>query len=118
MQAQRKRELSQKEGRSILALQAYVSGQFQSVRRAAAAFNVGHQQLSRRRHKITFRQEAPPNSRKLSVTEEQTIVRYILNVDSSESAPQLYEVADIADKVLAVSGWLIGWLVGIHFTSS
>jgi hypothetical protein len=38
------------------------------------------------------------------VTEEQTIVRYILNLDSRGFAPRLCEVADIADKVLAIRG--------------
>ena len=41
---------------------------------------------------------------KLTITEEQTIVRYILDLDSRGFAPRLCEVADIADKLLAVRG--------------
>jgi hypothetical protein len=104
MQQQRKQKLIQQEGRIVLALQAYAEGQFQSVRRAAAAFNVRHQQLSKRRHNIRFRPEAPPNSRKLSVTEEQTIVQHILELDARGFAPRLPEVADIANRLLAVRG--------------
>ena len=77
---------------------------FQSVRRAAAAYNVRHQRLSDRLHKIRFRHEAPPNGQKLSTTEEHTVVRYILDLSSRGFAPRLCEVADIADRLLAVRG--------------
>jgi hypothetical protein len=40
MQQQRKQTLTQQEGRIVLALQAYTSGQFKSVQSAAAAFKV------------------------------------------------------------------------------
>jgi len=40
----------------------------------------------------------------LTATEEQTIVQYILNLDSRGFAPRLCEVADMADKLLAVCG--------------
>jgi len=39
---------------------------------------------------------------KLTATEEQTIVQYILHLDSRGFAPRLCEVADIADELLAV----------------
>jgi len=58
---------------------------------------------------ILFRLKSPVNCYKLTATEEQTIVRYILNLNSRGFAPQLYEVADMADKLLAARG---GKLVG------
>ena len=42
--------------------------------------------------------------RKLTTTEEQTIVRYVLDLDSQGFAPRLYEVADMADKLLGIRG--------------
>ena len=45
-----------------------------------------------------------PNSHKLTTTEEQTIVQYILDLDSRGFAPRLCEVADMADKLLAARG--------------
>ena len=93
--------LIQHEGRLQLALQAYNSGQFQSYRAAAIAFNVNHHTLSKRAKGIASRRESPANCQKLTLTEEQTIVRYILNLDSRGFAPRLCEVADMADKLLA-----------------
>ena len=104
MLSQKKAKLSYDEGRIDLALQAYTSGQFQTLRRAAAAFSVRHQRLSDRLHGITNRRQTRPRIQKLTLTEEQTIVRYILELDSRGFAPRLQEVADIADKLLAVRG--------------
>jgi hypothetical protein len=94
----------QEEGRLNLALQAYTTGQFKSLRRAAAAFNVTHQRLSNRLHGITPRAQTELNCQKLTATEKQTIIRYILDLDSRGFAPRLCEVADIADKLLTIRG--------------
>jgi hypothetical protein len=96
--------LLQNKGRVQLALQACISGQFKSHRAAARAFNVKHHILSKRVKRIPFRAETPPNSLKHMSTEEQTIVQYILDLDSQGFAPQLCEVADMADKLLGARG--------------
>ena len=88
MHQQRTTNLFQQEGKIDLALQAYLSGEIQSIPRAAAAFNVQHQRLYDRLHGITFRPETRPNCLKLTATEEQTIVRYILDLDSRGFAPR------------------------------
>ena len=94
----------QEEGRIDLALHAYTSSQFQSLRRAAVAFNVNHQRLSDRLRGITSRSQTRPNSYKLTATEEQTIIRYILDLNARGFAPRLCEVADMADKLLGIRG--------------
>jgi hypothetical protein len=111
MAQQQNAQLSNSEGRIQLALSAYNIHQFRSLRRAAQAFNVPPTTLTRRYHGITHRPETRHAQHKLTATEEQTIVQYILNLDSRGFAPQLCEVADIADKLLAVRG---GKLVGKH----
>ena len=97
MQQQRKAKLLQQEGRIDLALHAYDLGQFKSLQRAAQAYGVPHQRLFDRRNKIAFRLSTVPNGRKLTLIEEQTIVRYILKLDARGFAPRLCEVADIAN---------------------
>jgi hypothetical protein len=105
--------LLEHEGTLQLALEAYRSGQFRSHRRTAAqAFNVKRRTLSHRAEGLPFRIEAPPNCQKLTATEEQTIVKYILDLDSRGFAPRLCEVSDMADKLLGVRG---GKPVGKHW---
>jgi hypothetical protein len=112
MPQQQNAQLSNREGRIQLALSAYTTHQFRSLRRAAEVFNVPHTLLTRRYHGITHRLETRNARHKLTATEEQTIVQYILDLDSRGFAPRLCEVADMADKVLGVRG---GELVGKHW---
>jgi hypothetical protein len=100
------------EGAVELALQVFQSGQFRSQKAAANAFNIRPRTLNRRVHGITARRDCIPNSRKLTATEEQTIMQYILELDSRGFAPRLCEVADMADKLPGVRG---GEPVGKHW---
>jgi hypothetical protein len=93
---------TEQEGRIELALQSYKSGQFKSLRRAAEAYNVPNSTLAHRASGRSFRLETTPNSRKLSLTEEHTIIQYILDLDSRGFSPRVCEVADMADKLLEV----------------
>ena len=90
------------EGRLQLALAAYKAGHFRSHRAAAKAYNVKRRVLDQRAKGIPFRANSLPNCLKLTPAEEQTIVRYILDLDSRGFAPRLCEVADMADKLLAI----------------
>lgn len=112
MSQQQNAQLSNQEGRIEFALSAYNIGQFQSLQRAAKAFNVPHATLARRYNGITHRLDTRNARHKLTATEQQTIVQYILNLDSRGFAPRLCEVADMADKLLAVRG---GEPVGKHW---
>ena len=81
MPQQQDAQPSNREGRIQLALSAYNAHQFRSLRRAADAFNVPSATLTRRYRGIPFRLESPANSHKLTTTQEQTIVQYILDLD-------------------------------------
>jgi hypothetical protein len=111
MSQQQNAQLSNREGRIQLALSAYNTHQFRSLRRAAEAFKVPPSTLTTRYNGVTHRPETRNAQHKLTATEEQTITRYILDLDSRGFAPRLCEVADIADKVLGVRG---GEPVGKH----
>jgi hypothetical protein len=110
-QQQNAQSLNQ-EGRIQLALSAYISFQFPSLRRAAEAYSVPHSTLTRRYHGITHPSETRNPQLKLTLTEEQTIIQYILNLNTRGFAPQHCEVADMADKVLGIRG---GKPVGKHW---
>ena len=77
----------QKDGRINLALQAYLQGQFSSAEAAAKSFNINPHTLRRRVNGTQARRDCVLNYRKLTQTEEQTIVRYILNLNSQGSPP-------------------------------
>ena len=104
MPQQQNAQLSNREGRIQLALSAYNNHQFKSLRRAAEAFNVPPSTLTSQYNGITHRPESRNAQHKLTATEEQTIVQYILNLDSRGFAPRLCKVADMADKILGVRG--------------
>jgi hypothetical protein len=102
MSQQQNTQSSNRKGRIQLALSAYTAHQLQSLRRAAKAFNVPHATLTRRYNGTRYRPEARDAGHKLTTTEEQTIVQYILDLDSRGSAPRLCEKADMADTLLGV----------------
>ena len=74
-----------------------------------------HSTVTRRYNGITHPSETRNARHKLTATEEQTIVRYTLDLDSRGFAPRLCEVADVADKLLAIRG---GEPVGKHWAES
>jgi hypothetical protein len=100
MPQQRNAVNTQKEGKINLALHAFQSSHFKSLQSAAAAYNVQHQRLSARLRGIALQSQIQPNCYNLTPTEEQTLVQYILYLDSRGFAPRLYEVEDIANKLL------------------
>jgi hypothetical protein len=63
---------------------------------------------------MPFHADTTPNRLKLTRNKEQTIVQYILDLDLQGFAPQLCEVADMAEKVLSVRG---GEPVGKHWAA-
>jgi len=92
------------EGRIELALLAYYNREFKSLRRAANAFSVPSSTLTDRYNGIAYLPDRRNGRYKLTSTEEQTIVRYILDLDSRGFSPRLCEVADMADKLLTARG--------------
>jgi hypothetical protein len=85
----------------LLALQALQRDPKLSVRRAAALYRVSEWSIRRRQKGMLSRASVTPNSRKLSDLEEQTIVEYILDLDSRGFPPRLLAVEEMANRLLA-----------------
>jgi hypothetical protein len=64
-----------KEGRLALAFQAYQNGQFSSARACANAYDIAESTLRYRLKGHLSRRDAQPNNRKLTNTEESTLVK-------------------------------------------
>jgi hypothetical protein len=85
----------------ILILQAYQNDPKLSLRRAANIYKVRYSNLLNRYNGIPTRRDIIPNSRKLSDLEEQTLIQFILDLDSRGFSPRLCSVKEMADQLLA-----------------
>ena len=90
------------ESRVILALQALQNDRSLSVLAAAKIYNVNRMTLTRRRAGQSARRDTTPNSKKLTKSEEEAIVQYILELDARSFPPRLYGIEDIANQLLRV----------------
>src|ERR1700730_14722947 len=95
---------SEKEGRYLLALNAYRNGQFRTIRAAATAYNVNHNTLMARSKGQPLRVTCPPNGRKLTITEEETLEDWILSLDARGLPPRVQMVSHMANLLLASRG--------------
>ncbi len=91
-----------KEARVILALKALENDENLSLRAAAKIYNVHHTTLLQRRAGRPARGDTTPNSKKLTQSEEEAIVQYILKLVSRSFPPRLRSVEDMANQLLRV----------------
>ena len=95
---------SEKEGRYLLALNAYRRGQFRTINAAATAYDVNHRTLMARSKGQLPRATCPPNGRKLTTTEEKTLEDWILSLDARGLPPRVQIVSHMANLLLASRG--------------
>jgi predicted transcriptional regulator len=84
-----------------LALQALKRDANLSQRRAAAIYNVPQSTLSKRLAGAQPQRDYKPKSMKLLLTEEETVVQHVLNLNTRRFPPRLAAVKDLADSLLA-----------------
>ena len=92
-------ESQSKESRMILAVQAFKRNSRQSLRTLAGVYNVNRTTLNNRIKGLGARIDQPANSRNLTLTEEEVIVREILHLDSRGFPPRLRHVEDMANQL-------------------
>lgn len=74
-------QLAQKEGRIALAMQALKQGYISNIYTAAQTYDVPDKTLRRRVNGINARRDSVPTNRKLTTTEELTLIEWILSMD-------------------------------------
>jgi hypothetical protein len=84
-----------------LAISSINSCQTPSNCSAAIIYSVSERMIRRRRAGRPARRDCQPNSKKLTLREEEVIISYILNLDQRGFAPTYAAVRDMADKLLA-----------------
>jgi hypothetical protein len=91
---------AQKKGRLLLAHQAYQRDQFRSIRQAALAYDVPPRTLSDRVNGRVAREDSLANGRKLTTTEEEVLLQWILSMDERGYPPKPSAVGDAARLLL------------------
>ena len=97
-------EIQTQEARIILAIKAIRLSEKLSQRSVARIYKVPRKTLSNRMAGQTYRPESKANCYKLEDLEEETLIRYILDLDSRGFAPRLASVEDIANLLLKSRG--------------
>ena len=90
------------ESRVVLALQALQDDESLSVLATAKAYNVNRMTLTRRRAGRLSRRDTTPKSRRLTDSEENAIVQYIVELVARSFPPRLRGVEDMANQLLRV----------------
>jgi hypothetical protein len=96
--------LTEQEGRILLAIQAIKNQEISSVRKAARIYNVPETTLRDRRHGTTNRAISRANSHKLTEIEEESLQKWILSLDDRGAAPRPSTVRETANLLLAARG--------------
>ena len=78
----------QQEGRIALAMDALKQGHFTGVRGATKAYDVVRSTLRNRINGCPARRDSVPTNRKLTTTEESTLVQWILSMDQRGLSPR------------------------------
>jgi hypothetical protein len=89
------------EANTLLALQALQNNPKLSTRRAANIYQVNEHRLHGHQQGIQSRRNTMPNSRKLSDLEEDTLLEFIVDLDSRGYPPRLSGVEEMANRRLA-----------------
>ena len=106
---------SNQEGRILLAISAIKQGQFQSVRVAAALYDIPRTTLCRQFQGMASRRDSTPNLQKLTPYEESALLQYILDLDSCGFPPRPQAVQEMADLLLSERGESP---IGINWTTT
>lgn len=109
---------SNTEGRILLAINAYKTGQISSLRKAAATYGAPRATVTTRYHGTPERRDSRPASCKLTSTEEEVIIQRILDLDSQGFPPRLSAVREIANLVLVSRGMPLPQTVGKNWPTN
>ena len=104
IRSQSARKSTEQEGRLLLAIEAIQKKQIPSIREAARQFNVPHSTLASRLNGTANRSNIRANNHKLSILEEQSLLKWVISMDSRGAAPRHPQVRDMANILLAERG--------------
>ena len=89
------------EGRILLGIQAYRLGRFSSLRAAASMYGAPRSTMTSRLKGVPAKSSIPSANRKLTSTEETTLINWILDMDTRGMPLTQLLVRDAANLLLA-----------------
>ncbi|CDM38455.1 Probable transposable element [Penicillium roqueforti FM164] len=102
--SQSSKDSIEKEGRILLAIQAFKNQEFSNISTTARTFNVPRSTLRDRLSGIQHRATSRANLTKLTAIEEESLRKWIISMDSRGSAPRPSMVREMADLLLKQRG--------------
>ena len=100
MPPQRRAVKAQQEGRALLAIQSLRRQQISSIRKASVTYHVPRTTLQDRLRGRVARKDSRANSHKLTSTEEQALVEWILDLDERGYPLRIQDLRDAAKLLL------------------
>ncbi|OOQ87818.1 hypothetical protein PEBR_16629 [Penicillium brasilianum] len=94
-------KLAEQEGKILLALSDLQEGRIQSIRAAATLYAIPRSTLQARSDGRLSRVDIPPNGRKLTQLEEDSLVQWIISMDERGAAPRKATVREMANILLS-----------------
>ncbi|KAJ5279887.1 hypothetical protein N7478_005259 [Penicillium angulare] len=118
IRAQSSRNSAGKEGRILLAVKDIKDGRINSLRAAAKLYDIPYITLATCVNGVQSRVDIRPNGHKLTQLEEDSLVEWIISMDTRGAAPRPATVREMANILLAVRGSYPPPTVGKNWPSS
>ena len=107
-----------REGRILLALNDLKQGRIYSLRAAAKLYDLPYSTLQDRATGVSSRVETGRYRRKVTELEEDSLVQWVLSLDSRGAAPRPSTIREMADILLATCGESPSPIVGVNWVST
>ena len=95
---------AEQEGRILLAVSDLKNGKIRSVRQAAEIYNVSRSTLQNRVNGMAYRAEKRANNHKLTQFQEESLVKWVLDLDQRGLPPRHSLVREMANHLLSQYG--------------
>ena len=111
-------KLANQEGRILLALSDIKNGRIESLRAAARLYDLPYTTLHDRATGVSSRVETSRQRRKVTELEEDSLVKWILSLDSRGAAPRPSTIREMANILLTTRGESPSPTVGVNWVST
>jgi hypothetical protein len=104
IRSESRQKLANQEGKILLAISDLKEGRIQSIRAVAKLYDIPRSTLQDRASGRLSRVDKPPNGRKLTQLEEDSLIEWIFSMDKRGAAPRKDTIREMANILLAARG--------------